>query len=115
MHSKPKAISSASAEVISVPVMAVCNYLIISRLLPLFRRMQRLIDNINRVLREQLTGIRVVRAFSRDDAERARFAVAREAHLAQIAVIRTKIVKLARKQLGDRYSAGQSGPNAFDC
>ena len=48
-------------------------------------------------------------------AERARFAVAREAHLAQIAVIRTKIVKLARKQLGDRYSAGQSGPNAFDC
>ena len=50
---------------VSVPVMAVCNYLIISRLLPLFRRMQRLIDNINRVLREQLTGIRVVRAFSR--------------------------------------------------
>ncbi|RUP33484.1 MAG: ABC transporter ATP-binding protein [Mycolicibacterium sp.] len=59
---------------VSVPVMAVCNYLIISRLLPLFRRMQRLIDNINRVLREQLTGIRVVRAFAREDAERARFA-----------------------------------------
>ncbi|QPG70621.1 MULTISPECIES: ABC transporter ATP-binding protein [Mycobacteriaceae] len=64
---------------VSVPVMAVCNYLIISRLLPLFRRMQRLIDNINRVLREQLTGIRVIRAFSREDAERARFADANHA------------------------------------
>ncbi|MUL46020.1 ABC transporter ATP-binding protein [Mycobacterium sp. CBMA293] len=64
---------------VSVPVMAVCNYLIISRLLPLFRRVQRLIDNINRVLREQLTGIRVVRAFSREDAERDRFAEANEA------------------------------------
>ncbi|MDR3660550.1 MAG: ABC transporter ATP-binding protein [Mycobacterium sp.] len=58
---------------VSVPVLAVCNYLIISRLLPLFRAMQRLIDNINRVLREQLTGIRVIRAFSREDAERGRF------------------------------------------
>ncbi|MUL66908.1 ABC transporter ATP-binding protein [Mycobacterium sp. CBMA 234] len=64
---------------VSVPVMAVCNYLIISQLLPLFRRVQRLIDNINRVLREQLTGIRVVRAFSREDAERDRFAEANEA------------------------------------
>jgi ATP-binding cassette, subfamily B, multidrug efflux pump len=64
---------------VSVPVMAVCNYLIISRLLPLFRSMQRLIDNINRVLREQLTGIRVVRAFAREDAERGRFADANHA------------------------------------
>jgi ATP-binding cassette subfamily B protein len=64
---------------VSVPVMAVCNYLIISRLLPLFRRMQRLIDDINRVLREQLTGIRVVRAFSREYAERDRFAEANHA------------------------------------
>jgi ATP-binding cassette subfamily B protein len=64
---------------VSVPVMAVCNYFIISRLLPLFRSMQRLIDNINRVLREQLTGIRVVRAFAREDAERSRFADANHA------------------------------------
>ncbi|MGB8405821.1 MAG: ABC transporter ATP-binding protein [Mycobacterium sp.] len=62
--------------VVSVPVLGVCNYWIISRLLPLFRSMQRLIDNINRVMREQLTGIRVIRAFSREDAERARFAAA---------------------------------------
>ena len=64
---------------ISVPVMAAGNYLIISRLLPLFRRIQQLIDNINRVLREQLTGIRVIRAFSRESSEQARFGEANEA------------------------------------
>jgi len=61
---------------VSVPILAVCNYWIISHLLPLFRRMQQLIDNINRVLREQLTGIRVIRAFTREAAERDRFAAA---------------------------------------
>lgn len=59
---------------VSVPILALCNYWIISHLLPLFRTMQRLIDNINRVLREQLTGIRVIRAFARESAEQARFA-----------------------------------------
>jgi len=59
--------------VVSVPILALCNYWIISHLLPLFRTMQRLIDNINRVLREQLTGIRVIRAFAREPAEQARF------------------------------------------
>jgi len=61
---------------VSVPILALGNYWIISHLLPLFRRMQRLIDNINRVLREQLTGIRVIRAFTRESAEQDRFAVA---------------------------------------
>jgi ATP-binding cassette, subfamily B, multidrug efflux pump len=51
----------------------VANYGIISRTLPLFRRMQRLIDSINRVLREQLSGVRVVRAFAREPFERRRF------------------------------------------
>jgi ATP-binding cassette, subfamily B, multidrug efflux pump len=58
---------------VSVPILALCNYWIISHLLPLFRTMQRLIDNINRVLREQLTGIRVIRAFAREPAEQERF------------------------------------------
>lgn len=58
---------------VSVPVLAVANYLVVSRMLPVFRSMQRLIDGINRVLREQLTGIRVVRAFGRESFERARF------------------------------------------
>lgn len=58
---------------ISVPVLALANYLVIRHLLPIFRSMQRLIDGINRVLREQLAGIRVVRAFARESLERSRF------------------------------------------
>ena len=58
---------------VSVPVLAIANYLVVSRMLPVFRSMQRLIDGINRVLREQLAGIRVVRAFGRESFERARF------------------------------------------
>jgi len=59
---------------ISVPVMAVANYGIMSRMLPLLRRMQGLIDGINRVLRDQLSGVRVVRAFGRERVEQERFA-----------------------------------------
>jgi ATP-binding cassette subfamily B multidrug efflux pump len=58
---------------VSVPVLVVANYWIISKTLPLFRSMQRLIDNINRVMREQLSGVRVVRAFAREPFERQRF------------------------------------------
>ena len=42
-------------------------------MLPIFRSMQRLIDGINRVMREQLSGIRVIRAFAREPFERDRF------------------------------------------
>ena len=59
---------------ISVPLLAVTNYWIVSHLLPIFRRLQRQIDGINRVMREQLTGLRVVRAFAREPFERTRFA-----------------------------------------
>lgn len=59
---------------VAVPVLAGANYAIVMRMLPLFRRMQMLIDNINRVLRDQLTGIRVIRAFAREAKERDRFA-----------------------------------------
>lgn len=60
--------------VVSIPVLLVTIGTIISRMLPTFRRMQDQIDVINRVLREQITGIRVVRAFvrERDEAERFR-------------------------------------------
>ncbi len=64
---------------VSVPVMAVANYWIIGHMLPMFRSMQRLIDNINRVLRDRLSGVRVVRAFTREDFERDRFAHANQA------------------------------------
>ncbi|WP_264001240.1 ABC transporter permease, partial [Mycobacterium pseudoshottsii] len=64
---------------VSVPVLALANYWIVSHLLPIFRRLQRLIDGINRVMREQLTGLRVVRAFAREGYERKRFAEANNA------------------------------------
>ncbi|PXA70610.1 ABC transporter ATP-binding protein [Cryobacterium arcticum] len=61
---------------VSVPVLLVAVGLIIVRMVPLFRVMQARIDTVNRVLREQLTGIRVVRAFVREDVETRRFAKA---------------------------------------
>ena len=64
---------------VSVPLLVVSNYWIVGRTLPLYRSMQRLIDNINRVMREQLSGVRVIRAFAREPFERQRFA---EANLA---------------------------------
>lgn len=58
---------------VSVPVLLIAVGLIVTRMVPLFRLMQTRIDTVNRVLREQLTGIRVVRAFVREDIETARF------------------------------------------
>jgi ATP-binding cassette subfamily B multidrug efflux pump len=63
---------------VSVPILLVAVGLIISRMVPLFRKMQERIDRVNRVLREQLTGIRVVRAFVREDIETQRFKSANE-------------------------------------
>ncbi|MFL6077019.1 MAG: ABC transporter ATP-binding protein [Mycobacteriales bacterium] len=56
-----------------VPVLAVAVGLIIARMRPLFRTVQTRIDGINRVLGEQITGVRVIRAFVRDEHERERF------------------------------------------
>ena len=63
---------------VAVPVLLIAVGLIIVRMVPLFRKMQKRIDTVNRVLREQLTGIRVVRAFVREDIESARFGQANE-------------------------------------
>jgi ATP-binding cassette subfamily B protein len=64
--------------VVSVPVLLIAVSLIIVRMVPLFRLMQVRIDKVNKVLREQLTGIRVVRAFVREDVEVKRFKKANE-------------------------------------
>ncbi|TPX03453.1 ABC transporter ATP-binding protein, partial [Schumannella luteola] len=64
--------------VVAVPVLLIAVGLIIVRMVPQFRKMQARIDNVNRILREQLTGIRVIRAFVREQRERERFAVANE-------------------------------------
>jgi ATP-binding cassette subfamily B multidrug efflux pump len=64
--------------VVAVPVLLVAVGLIINAMVPQFRRMQERIDAVNRVMREQLTGIRVVRAFVRERAESDRFGVAND-------------------------------------
>jgi ATP-binding cassette subfamily B multidrug efflux pump len=58
---------------VSVPVLVVCVGLVIIRMVPQFQAMQERIDRINQVLREQITGIRVVRAFVREPHEVNRF------------------------------------------
>ncbi len=62
--------------VIAMPVAAIVLGLIVSRMVPAFRLMQERIDQVNRVLREQITGIRVVRAFVREPQEAQRFSEA---------------------------------------
>jgi ATP-binding cassette subfamily B protein len=56
-----------------VPVLGICVTLIVRGLRPLFRTMQERLDTVNRVLREQITGNRVIRAFVRDTYEQRRF------------------------------------------
>lgn len=70
---------------IVLPVLVISLGLIIARMRPLFRLMQVRIDTLNQIMREQITGVRVVRAFVREEQEAARFAAANEANR-QIAV-----------------------------
>ncbi|MBO9625062.1 MAG: ABC transporter ATP-binding protein [Microbacterium sp.] len=58
---------------VAVPVLLVVAVLVIGRMVPLFRSYQTKLDAVNRVLREQLTGVRVVRAFVRERIEEDRF------------------------------------------
>jgi ATP-binding cassette subfamily B protein len=58
---------------VAIPVLAISMGVIIGRMVPRFRAMQPKIDTVNRVLREQITGMRVVRAFVREPDEGARF------------------------------------------
>lgn len=58
---------------VAVPLLLVSIGLVVVRMVPQFREMQVKIDDVNRVLREQITGIRVVRAFVREPEETRRF------------------------------------------
>ena len=64
--------------VVAIPVLLIVVGTTISRMIPQFRRMQERIDRINQILREQLTGVRVVRAFVREPEETERFRVAND-------------------------------------
>ncbi len=61
---------------VAVPILLVVAGVIMAMLIPLFRKYQEKLDTVNRILREQLTGVRVVRAFVRERVESARFLVA---------------------------------------
>ena len=63
---------------VSVAVLGVAVSLLVIFASPLFQRMQTNLDNLNRVLREQISGIRVIRAFIREDHESKRFEGANE-------------------------------------
>src|SRR5687767_6302216 len=63
---------------IAIPVAGVVLGTLVSQMMPAFRLMQDRIDQINRVLREQVTGIRVVRAFVREPEEARRFETAND-------------------------------------
>lgn len=64
---------------VSVPVLVMSVATVVVRLVPQFQAMQDRIDVVNRILREQITGLRVVRAFVREQVEVHRFGVANEA------------------------------------
>lgn len=63
---------------VSIPALLIVVALIVTRMVPAFQLMQTRIDRINQILREQLTGIRVIRAFVREPDERRRFESASE-------------------------------------
>ncbi|MER7842774.1 ABC transporter ATP-binding protein [Kitasatospora sp. NPDC096077] len=67
-----------------IPALGIVVTLLVRALRPKFRSMQERIDTVNRVLREQITGIRVIRAFVKDDHEQQRFGQANE-DLTQVA------------------------------
>ncbi len=63
---------------VSIPAAVVILGSVVRRMVPNFQLMQERIDRVNRVLREQITGIRVVRAFAREPEETVRFAEANQ-------------------------------------
>ncbi|HEX5188134.1 MAG TPA: ABC transporter ATP-binding protein [Streptosporangiaceae bacterium] len=65
----------SSLLLVAVPALGIIVTAIISRMRPLFRQMQERIDEIARVLREQISGVRVIRAFVREKQEQDRFTV----------------------------------------
>lgn len=70
---------------IAAPVVIAIMIIAGLKMMPLFRQMQEAIDDVNHTLREQITGMRVVRAFVREDYETQRFTTANQ-HLTDLAV-----------------------------
>jgi len=69
-------ISLSSLIAVAIPLMVLIISIVMKIAIPQFRLVQKRIDRINTVLREQISGVRVIRAFVRDEVERERFSVA---------------------------------------
>jgi ATP-binding cassette subfamily B multidrug efflux pump len=69
-------ISLSSLIAVAIPLMVLIISIVMKIAIPQFRLVQKRIDRINAVLREQISGVRVIRAFVRDEVERERFSVA---------------------------------------
>lgn len=63
---------------LAVPVLAAIVAILMGRSMPWFQKMQTTLDRVNAILREQISGVRVIRAFVRDDYERERFGAAND-------------------------------------
>ena len=92
---------------VAVPVLAVSMTLVIMRMVPGFRAMQKRIDTVNKTLREQLTGIRVVRAFVREPFEVDRFATANSEL--------TAVALSVGRWMADALSAGDRDSQRIEC
>lgn len=66
-------IQMAMIFVLSAPLLAFCIYFVISHSMPMYLRIQKQLDKVSLVCRENLTGMRVIRAFSRQKEEKKRF------------------------------------------
>ncbi|WP_030754759.1 ABC transporter ATP-binding protein [Streptomyces sp. NRRL F-5135] len=76
-----------------VPLLGISVSLIVKKMRPLFRTMQTRLDTVNRILREQITGNRVIRAFVRDEYEKGRFGEA-NAELTDVALSTGRLMAL---------------------
>jgi len=83
----------SSLILVIVPILILLVGLIIRAMRPLFRTLQVRIDKINQVMREQITGIRVIRAFVRDDREQERYRTAND-ELTQVSLAVSKLMAL---------------------
>ncbi len=62
--------------IVVIPLLLVAIVLLAKKIVPLFTRLQKATDKINQVVREKLTGVRVIRAFGTEEYERDRYDVA---------------------------------------
>lgn len=63
---------------VAAPLIALTIYFVMSRAVPVYKKIQSKIDGISLITRENLDGVRVIRAFSKQESETARFAAANE-------------------------------------